>query len=463
MHMKDDSHILVLDIGKTHINLAVLDGHFREIHAAQCSNATLSGEPYAHYDINAIWDWFCTRCLEITSSVEITAVNVTTHGATAALVGPESSGNGLALPILDYEFGGPEEVEDAYNEVRPLFRETCSPSLPCGLNLGRQLFWQQTRFPEKFSRIHAIIMYPQYWTWRLTGVIANEVTSLGCHTDLWRPGTGELSSLVGKCGWSEILPSVVTAVKPLGGVQADVAVATGLPAGCDVYPGAHDSNSGLARFLHASPNENFAVVSSGTWVISMSVGGQVDRLQPGKDMLANVDILGHAVPCARFMGGREYRAICKSIDAEVGVPCDLSHVRNIIESRTFALPDFSLGSGPFGGRKPSITGNLHSSPALAELYCALMIDFELDLLGVKDDVVLEGIMAGDPVLVGVLATLRPDQAIRLLRDASGVAQGCALLTCWNKPAPEPVLEECKPLDVPGLMDYRAAWRRYLGH
>ena len=33
-------------------------------------------------------------------------------------------------------------------------------------------------------------MYPQYWAYRLTGVLANEVTSLGCHTDLWNYRAG---------------------------------------------------------------------------------------------------------------------------------------------------------------------------------------------------------------------------------------------------------------------------------
>ena len=37
-------------------------------------------------------------------------------------------------------------------------------------------------------------MYPQYWAYRLTGVLANEVTSLGCHTDLWDYRAGDFST-----------------------------------------------------------------------------------------------------------------------------------------------------------------------------------------------------------------------------------------------------------------------------
>ena len=41
----------------------------------------------------------------------------------------------------------------------------------------------------------------------------------------------------------------------------------------------------------------------------MAAGGALDRLDAGRDMLANVDALGDPVPCARFMGGREFALI----------------------------------------------------------------------------------------------------------------------------------------------------------
>lgn len=43
-------------------------------------------------------------------------------------------------------------------------------------------------------------MYPQYWALRLTGIAANEVTSLGCHTDLWNPWTADFHPW--STGWS---------------------------------------------------------------------------------------------------------------------------------------------------------------------------------------------------------------------------------------------------------------------
>ncbi|MBK8991517.1 MAG: hypothetical protein IPM40_07380 [Gammaproteobacteria bacterium] len=73
-------------------------------------------------------------------------LNVATHGATAALIDPTLGEDGLVLPVLDYEFDGPAGAT-GYDSLRPAFAETLSPALPAGLNLGRQLWWQQQCFP----------------------------------------------------------------------------------------------------------------------------------------------------------------------------------------------------------------------------------------------------------------------------------------------------------------------------
>jgi len=37
----------------------------------------------------------------------------------------------------------------------------------------------------------------------------------------------------------------------------------------------------------------------------MSVGAELERLDPSQDTLANVNVFGESVACARFMGGRD--------------------------------------------------------------------------------------------------------------------------------------------------------------
>ena len=103
-----------------------------------------------------------------------------------------------------------------------------SPNLPRGLNLGRQPFYLERMFPAEFARASAFLAYPQYWAWRLSGVMATEVTSVGSHTDLWRPNEGRLSSMVDKLGWRRLFPPLRKAWDTLGSLKAEVAAATGL-------------------------------------------------------------------------------------------------------------------------------------------------------------------------------------------------------------------------------------------
>ena len=109
----------------------------------------------------------------------------------------------------------------------------------------------------------------------------------------------------------------------LGTIKPEIAHATGLSADVRIICGAHDSNAALVPHL-LSRREPFTVVSTGTWVIIMAVGGK-GQLDPNADMLANVDVRGEPVPTARFMGGREYAVLAGDVPAdadEVDVAAD---------------------------------------------------------------------------------------------------------------------------------------------
>src|SRR5690606_25598452 len=150
------------------------------------------------------------------------------------------------------------------------------------------LFWLSRHFAEAFTTVTDILPYPQYWAWRLTGVKASEVTSLGCHTDLWAPDHGRLSSLVERQGWSGWCPPVVPAASVLGTLRPELAAELGLAADTPVTCGIHDSNASLIPHLGALETP-FTIVSSGTWTITMTVGGSTQGLDPARDSLANVD------------------------------------------------------------------------------------------------------------------------------------------------------------------------------
>ena len=82
------------------------------------------------------------------------------------------------------------------------------------------------------SRRRAFLTYPQYFAWRLGGAMASEATSLGAHTDLWRPNEGDLSSMVDTLGWRRLFPPMRKAWDTLGTLKPEVAACDRLVARC---------------------------------------------------------------------------------------------------------------------------------------------------------------------------------------------------------------------------------------
>jgi len=453
------NHTLVFDIGKTHSRCVVFDDALRVVHRVQRASAVCAGLPYPHLDVDGLWQWLQEALHGAAARFRIGAINIATHGATAALVDTAAGGNGLVLPVLDYEYDAPALV-DGYEALRPAFSRTLSPSLPAGLNLGRQLWWQQQCFAEAFGRASAILMYPQYWAWRLGGALLAECTSLGCHTDLWQPQAGDYSPLVDAARWRPLFPAVVPTWRSPGPVREDLARAAGLPADCALYPGVHDSNAGLARHLHAAAGRPFVLVSTGTWVVCMAAGGSIAALDPARDMLANVDVNGKAVACARFMGGREEARICELTGSDPAATVTLEQVQATIDAGALALPDFSGGSGPASGREGRITAVPEHGAALATLYLALMIELELELLGAEGDVLIEGAFAANPALCALVAALcaRP---VLLAGAGDATATGAALLCHWHAPPAPARAVACEPCRLRALAAYRARWRDHI--
>jgi len=452
----------VVDIGKTHIKLLVLEDDKQQA-CFTSKNAPQEGL-YPHADTDGIWQWLCNTLHTYPRTGEIAALVVTTHGATAALVNhnAEDRNTALVLPIVDYEFDGVEECNSDYAGVRPDFSETLSPQLPAGLNLGRQLFWLQHKFADEFASATHILMYPQYWAWRLGGEPASEVTSLGCHTDLWQPKGQDYSSLVDKCQWRKYIPPLRNAWDELGCVSEHVAEQTGLSATCKLYAGIHDSNASLLRYLPADndSNQTLNVISSGTWTIIMQTNRSVDNLKAARDTLANVDVFGRPVNCARFMGGREYETICQLLGGDISMGAEAESIQQAIDERWMVTPDFSQGNGPFGHAEPALLcpDKPPSSQAIATLYCALMIDQRLNDLNASGPVYIEGAFLKNPVLCELVAQLRPHQPVMLSSDNTGTVMGAAALMNFNHRQQQVTdLVPCTPATFNQLAQYKAQW------
>ena len=461
----NDSSVLIFDIGKTHVKVTLLDAAGAQLYQNRTSNKVKSTQPYASHDIEHIWTWLMNELSSLAAGHHIASISIATHGATAALINSKTSE--LLLPIMDYEFEPyPDTLED-YASLRPSFESTGSPELPAGLNLGRQLHWQCQLLSREQIKNAALLLYPQYWAWRLTGILSSEVTSLGCHTDLWNIKTNSPSPLLEKLGLENALPPMSKAWEPLGKVKTEIAAQTGLNDDCIVYPGLHDSNAGYLPMLRTPKDIRPTVISSGTWTIIMDSQAKIDTLDPAQDMLVNVDAEGSALVTARYMGGREFGLICERFNTDIATTFTDEDIQKIIDSNIFILPSYCEGTGPY----PNKTGRIvfQSGPsdingkAAATLYSALMVTYILKKLnaGSQSDIIVEGSFASNSVLCGLIAALNPKRKLRIQNRGNGVTEGCFLITQWHSEFQQDRHPEVTPYTPKKLIQYANRWSEAL--
>jgi sugar (pentulose or hexulose) kinase len=443
--------VAVIDIGKTNAKLALIDGATgQQIDSRSTPNSVVTSGIYPHADVERLWQFILEGLQTLHAAHGVDGISITTHGATAALM----AGEELSLPVLDYEHAGPQETRAEYDAVRPEFSESLSPRLPNGLNLGAQIFWQAKRFPKEFAAATAILTYPQYWAFRLTGIAASEATSLGCHTDLWAPARTDFSSLVAELGWRSKFPPLRPAISVLGPMSAEIVARTGLPPSTPVTCGIHDSNASLVPYL--SGDAPLTIISSGTWTIAMTLSGDVSQLDKVRDSLANVDALGRAVPTARFMGGREFDLLVPQIVTPT--PAD---IEKVIDQDIRIQPSFTPGVGPFpnGQGRWTVAPELLSDGvrnAAATLYLALLTQSSLSLCGIGKKIIIEGPLARN-AFYGELLVALTGVPVRGSADATGTSLGASMLFGTSSLAKHQGIVRSS-FQMPGLNAYVARWQ-----
>jgi len=450
--------VAVFDVGKTHTKLMLVDAASgriawtRETRSAQFhaapSHTSTDARPDSvcrQLEVARLEQWLIGALAAAPDKEQVRVIVPVTHGASAVWLDAE----GKLLCAPDYEDNIYERDADHYAAARDEYAQTFSPLLPQGLNLGRQIFFLQHFEPALYARCAHLLLYPQYWAWRLAGVMASEVTSLGCHTDLWHPVTAGFSLLAQRQGWTHLLPPIRGAAEQLGRLTHAMQRATGLSEDCRVVCGIHDSNASYLSHLASWRSfEPFAVISSGTWLVIFSQGTALTRLREDADMLANVDAGARPVATARFMGGREYEAIA-------GPAGTASLTGTAAASAVAQAAEAVIARGALPADAPSLAPT--ERLGLASLHVALRCDQRLDDLDSHQPVVLDGPVALDPLVPGLLAALRPHAPVYIADVRSGLVRG-ALRLAQPGLTFDPPTVAVTPLLLAGLEGYRERWR-----
>ena len=448
--------VAVFDVGKTNVKLVAVtpDGHLLE--TLSTPNPVYPGPPYRHHDLGFLESWLIANLGALGRRHDVGVIVTTGHGSGGVLVDDD----GPLMPMIDYEQASPPGLDGEYRRVVGSFRERGSPFAIGTAHLARQLLWLERDWPEIFARARAYLAHPQYWAWRLSGVMASEVTSLAAQSHLWCSADARPTKLVAERRWEHLMPPFAPAWATLGSLKSDFVERTGLSTATRVLNGIHDSSGNLYRYQAAGLSD-MTVVSTGTWIVPISdrQGPDFDCEQPG--LCCNADVFGHPLPGMLVMGGREFSAVA----GEAKEPASRPLMDRLIETSTMALPSFANddclfpGTGRAGVIEGPLAGELAIRFTLAVLYTALLTDCCLDMVDTAT-VVLDGPFVRDPLYGAVIAALRRDRRVVVNHDQFGTIAGAALLaTHESRSSPASLaLDAPTPFYHPGLLTYARAWR-----
>jgi sugar (pentulose or hexulose) kinase len=325
--MKKQPVIAILDIGKTNKKLFVMDENYHIIleHTEQFADILDdNGEPCE--DIVRLSNWIELSLKTVINQPEfdVKAVNFSTYGASFVLLKTESLGESsrvvgeVVAPLYNYLKAFPDDLKTAFYEKYGgedlVSSQTASPVLG-NLNSGMQLYFLKERKPHIYSKINTALHLPQYASFLVTKRLFSDITSIGCHTNLWHFEKNKYHEWVGKEEINKILPPIL----PSDGVVLTQFEGKNLLVGV----GLHDTSAALIPYL-MSFDEPFILISTGTWCISMNPFNDVP-LTPeelAQDSLCYLSYQGKPVKAARIFAGNEHEIETRRIAEHFNCPLD---------------------------------------------------------------------------------------------------------------------------------------------
>jgi sugar (pentulose or hexulose) kinase len=309
--MAAKSVIVLFDVGKTNKKVFLMDEYYKIVwEQSRSLPETKDEEGEACEDVEKLSGWVKDAYAAATAQQEfdIRAINFSAYGASFVHVGKD--GRPVA-PLYNYLKPYPEELKqqfyDSYGGEITFSMLTASPVLG-SLNSGMQLYRIKEEKPALYEQIHRSLHLPQYLSFLLTGKQYSDITSIGCHTNLWNFSQDHYHEWVYREGIIDKLAPRLSSDSVLPVAGNDKGVVSGI--------GLHDSSAAMIPYLQ-NFQEPFILISTGTWCISMNPFNDapltVAELQ--KDCLCYISYQGRPVKASRLFAGYEHEQGVKRLAA----------------------------------------------------------------------------------------------------------------------------------------------------
>ncbi len=251
---------------------------------------------------------------------ELKAMNFSTYGA--SLVYTNKQGEPIA-PLYNYLKPYPAILQEQFNanygSPTNFSLSTASPALG-SLNAGMQFYRIKHEKPTLFEQIHCALHLPQYLSSIFTKQFYSDITSIGCHTNLWNFQKNNYHEWVDKERLTNKLAPIVSTEHTVQVCIQKKNIVCGI--------GLHDSSAALIPYLVCF-QEPFILLSTGTWCISLNPFNQseLSAKDLANDCLCFLSYQGSPVKASRLFAGHEHEQQVKRIAAHFNQ--NIFHYRNI--------------------------------------------------------------------------------------------------------------------------------------
>ena len=442
--------IAIFDVGKTNKKLFLFDRHYRIVYektAKFIETVDEDGDSCENIESLRLSVFDSLREVFRMKEFSIRAINFSTYGASFVYI--DEKGNPLT-PLYNYLKKYPEYLSkqfyETYGGERSFSNLTASPVLG-SLNSGMQLYRIKYERPELFAKIKYALHLPQYLSYLISGVPCSDITSIGCHTNLWNFRENNYHQWVSQEGILEKLAPILPGneVLPADFPGRNYSVGVGL----------HDSSAALIPYI-VSFHEPFILISTGTWCISLNPFNQTpltdEELE--NDCLCYMTYEGKPVKASRLFAGYEHEQQVKRIAdhfnqntiryRSLGYDPDI--IKQLFKNRSPLKGPVDLKASAFPQR------DLSSLKTDKEAYHQLILDIveqqhystQLVINGTDTKrIFVDGGFSKNAIYMNLLALFFPGMEIFAASMAQATAVGTALSIhkSWNKKAlPNDIIE-----------------------
>ena len=411
----------VFDIGKTNKKLLLFDEQYRVVfeHAENLPETT-DEDGFPCEDLERLKGFVFKSLEQVLNHPdwEIRALNFSSYGA--SLVYLDENGKPLT-PLYNYLKSYPEKLSEQfysdYGGREAFTAKTASPVLG-SLNSGMQLYRIKYERPELLRKIKTVLHLPQYLSYLISGEACSDITSIGCHTNLWDFEKNEYHAWLSKENLLDKLAPLVASNSILRVRFKDHHFNSGI--------GLHDSSSALIPYL-LSFKEPFILISTGTWCISLNPfnSSPLTNDELNSDCLCYHQYNTKPVKASRLFAGHYHEQQLKRITEHYETPVskyqemvfDESYLSILNEEQSFSEIDLNTLSSDREAYYRLMTDIIHQQKESTELI--------IDGPDVKR-IFVDGGFSKNPVYMNLLAYVFPEMEVFAASMAQATALGSAL-------------------------------------